>query len=823
MAKTIVAQEMFTGIGTINSGSTGAFSGVYGLINKWQVGPSLTTNSNPGTGNHGDMEAIRTIPGFAQPGTPTISFTASTKTITDTQNNFIRAGFRAGDAVLITNSVSNNGDFTISAVTAGTLVVNETLVNESAGSQVVIVTIYGAYFNLSGASTTGSNFEFWYWTGDGDGNGNSSIAQAGVNFGGTAPWLNIYWQLIRTQSQDYNFAHAGESSVTVSQSLIPQHTWVRFYAYEFYTGSSFLWTYRMGYQLVGGPEVDVFNRVNFLLNNVSFYNVVGINNDQSNVTYSRAYAAVTLTQITSPADFSPASNVVQPVNVGHNWYVSAVSSTPGDGLTPATALTTSQMGTALIGSGVLGNTNTANAANFDNLGNPVGYGDKIIMLNDGQYPSFNLLPNVIQRGCWITTQNKTQVIINSYKNIATTGWTQPNVTTFPNVWSIQDTEPSPVVKNSPVVFEIQVNGARWGMNPQVGTSFASVATAINTTPGSYWSDLNSLPGTLYISTFGGGNPNSDGKTRIRSTFNAQECSIGMGGQDNLIENITGYGPANYDWSGISTPAGLVNAGGLGIEDGGGRIGGTVRSCDFLWWGKHAFNFTSECTNCNLLIQNCQAEMGWPFAGGSQSALVNTKDVPTTETIYYYKMLSRGTQNGWATGASGAVAAASQDIWLTHGGGNYNKITFDTNVLEGGHIDAQGTLGPQEIDIICMNSSTYSLINPNAGTTVKLLPCSSSFMASNVSNASRDQNGVPALICASESDGQTVIPIQANPTLHAVIVQDGTSGVDAGNNGGSAMRDQNGVPVLLALSSAGDGSIVEVYGEPITGSILIDSI
>lgn len=90
------------------------------------------------------------------------------------------------------------------------------------------------------------------------------------------------------------------------------------------------------------------------------------------------------------------------------------------------------------------------------------------------------------------------------------------------------------------------------------------------------------------------------------------------------------------------------------------------------------------------------------------------------------------------------------------------------------------------------------------------------------NAKLDENSRPTIICASSADGVTIVPIKISPTTHAVSVDNNTTGSNNGNNGGNAMLDENSVPVWTALSSAGDGSIVEVYGDLATGKILINS-
>lgn len=102
----------------------------------------------------------------------------------------------------------------------------------------------------------------------------------------------------------------------------------------------------------------------------------------------------------------------------------------------------------------------------------------------------------------------------------------------------------------------------------------------------------------------------------------------------------------------------------------------------------------------------------------------------------------------------------------------------------------------------------------------------------MTNAYLDENSVPTLIAASKNDGETIVRIQANATSHGLIIEDGSTGTSNGNNNGNAARDENMRPVLLAVSSQtttvnGVDYIegvtpVEVYGDPATGSLLIDS-
>lgn len=75
----------------------------------------------------------------------TIAFVAGTPgtvaaTITDSGNNFLNAGFTAGDILIITGSTGNSSNFTIGSVAAGviTLIMSDVLVSEVAGPAITM-------------------------------------------------------------------------------------------------------------------------------------------------------------------------------------------------------------------------------------------------------------------------------------------------------------------------------------------------------------------------------------------------------------------------------------------------------------------------------------------------------------------------------------------------------------------------------------------------------------------------------------------------------------------------------------------------------------
>lgn len=89
----------------------------------------------------------------------------------------------------------------------------------------------------------------------------------------------------------------------------------------------------------------------------------------------------------------------------------------------------------------------------------------------------------------------------------------------------------------------------------------------------------------------------------------------------------------------------------------------------------------------------------------------------------------------------------------------------------------------------------------------------------MSNASRDENNVPTLLGGLETDGKTLVRIKADPTSHALSVDDDVTGSDHGPT--NAPRDENSVPALMGVSSADGKTPVVIYATS-AGELLIDS-
>ena len=83
----------------------------------------------------------------------------------------------------------------------------------------------------------------------------------------------------------------------------------------------------------------------------------------------------------------------------------------------------------------------------------------------------------------------------------------------------------------------------------------------------------------------------------------------------------------------------------------------------------------------------------------------------------------------------------------------------------------------------------------------------------MANAGKDENGVSSLLGTLNSDGRTVVPINANPTSHRLSMSDGVSGSDNGPK--NAPRDENDVPALMGVSSVDGRTPVPIYADSLS--------
>ena len=90
----------------------------------------------------------------------------------------------------------------------------------------------------------------------------------------------------------------------------------------------------------------------------------------------------------------------------------------------------------------------------------------------------------------------------------------------------------------------------------------------------------------------------------------------------------------------------------------------------------------------------------------------------------------------------------------------------------------------------------------------------------MANAAKDQNGVPTITGALNTNGTDIVRIKVNPTNHGLEISDGTTGSDHGPT--NANRDENHVPVLVGVSSVDGVTPVVVYADS-SGNVLVNSM
>lgn len=139
-------------------------------MNRWSGGVTKVASSTGTTVKKaGVLTSISTIAFVAGDGV------AVNPTITDSANSFVTAGFAAGDILNVSGSASNNSNFTIASVVAGTitLIMSDVLVNEAAGSSVTMYNQTGPtwkaarfFSTISGRAITYQGVSYTYSGGE---------------------------------------------------------------------------------------------------------------------------------------------------------------------------------------------------------------------------------------------------------------------------------------------------------------------------------------------------------------------------------------------------------------------------------------------------------------------------------------------------------------------------------------------------------------------------------------------------------------------------------------------------------------------------------
>lgn len=90
----------------------------------------------------------------------------------------------------------------------------------------------------------------------------------------------------------------------------------------------------------------------------------------------------------------------------------------------------------------------------------------------------------------------------------------------------------------------------------------------------------------------------------------------------------------------------------------------------------------------------------------------------------------------------------------------------------------------------------------------------------MTNAYRDENHVPVKLAVSNADGITTLPLSVDPVTHGLSVDDAVGGAVSSTN--IAKRDANFVTTMMAVSSADGVTPITLAIDSGTGKLLINS-
>jgi hypothetical protein len=88
-------------------------------------------------------------------------------------------------------------------------------------------------------------------------------------------------------------------------------------------------------------------------------------------------------------------------------------------------------------------------------------------------------------------------------------------------------------------------------------------------------------------------------------------------------------------------------------------------------------------------------------------------------------------------------------------------------------------------------------------------------------AIRDENHVPSILAVSNADGVDTVAVLANESTHAVLIDDGVGGSSL--SGSIDARDENRVVAFMAVSSADGVTPIPIYADSVTKKLLTKSI
>jgi hypothetical protein len=228
---------------------------------------------------------------------------------------------------------------------------------------------------------------------------------------------------------------------------------------------------------------------------------------------------------------------------------------------------------------------------------------------------------------------------------------------------------------------------RIAMNHPTGANYAAVASYLELTPGSFWTDGT----TMYVHPFGSSNPGTDGNRYERTTVwvgSIVQSGVCVAAPNMLIKGITVMGTTLTDPSAGGNVAGYA----LSVNDVSNSFV-VFDSCKSDYGTNHDFAQVASTTgfnNCRFALVNCVAQRGGPYATGSAYWAYVDYTPPGAgtgnETVYY----NCNTGAGAMQVIGSAMPSNNGYAWGTHGnaGGWQNIFIIGCDFSKSNGISAQ---------------------------------------------------------------------------------------------------------------------------------------
>ena len=440
------------------------------------------------------------------------------------------------------------------------------------------------------------------------------------------------------------------NSAAVTNWILPGNTWVNLrVAYQKRPNGYYSYDASVLSRVAGQPgftEIGLFTNLTCYANPKSALSGFYPASAQPGV--RGRYAMPSVYQLDNWTDrFDLVPDVVDPPPGPFTWYVNyGTGNDTNDGTTSTSAWqTVTKFNSEEAGSGV-----------FPSITNVPGAGDTVIV--DNTTP-LDIGSNSLVIAASGSRTEFTNGPVIAYATLSPANWTKTDGWT--NIWQTTDGGAADLAEA--VCWEDD----RW-MNHPTGSNFTAVAGYIDTHPGSFYCDSTNL----YVHSFEGGSPASDGHiyTRSRNRGGAGLSAITIIGASNVWVDGLSVSKTCLARSTDNDPAN-----GYGLQftssDGGTNI---VSNFSVNYWSKHGMGRTSNGNGVCVIRENGTYGPGSPYAGfGGQTADVDYCDIGTNNSYAYYNV--NCLSNAGVIGGYGGTSAG-EEFWISHAGG----LCFDGGIF-----------------------------------------------------------------------------------------------------------------------------------------------